>query len=129
VREPSLPNTHFGVMVGRRMPDGTFTSDVISNETTGSDTAKGFHALQGTMNVNGEDVPSFGYFVGPAARFTAKVGGKTIEAGHARWSKDASVVMFWFDPARIGAASLTKLTAYGASGNKLPGGKTEFGVG
>jgi hypothetical protein len=129
VREPSLPDTHFGIMVGRRMPDGTFTSDVISNETNGSDTAKGFHALQGGMNVNGEDIPSFGYFVGPATRFTAKVGGKTIEAGHARWSKDASVVMFWFDPAKVGAASLTKLTAYGASGTKLPGGKTEFGVG
>jgi len=129
ISDARLPDTHFGIMIGRRMSDGSFTSDVVSNDVEGSDTSKGFHALEGTMNVNDEDIPAFGYYVGPATKITVKAGAKTIEAGHARWSKDASVVMFWFDPAKIGAAHLTKLTAYGASGAKLTAGKTEFGVG
>jgi hypothetical protein len=129
VSEPSLPDTHFGIMIGRRMADGTYTSDVTSNEVSGSGTARGFHALEGTMNVNGEDTPAFGYYVGPATRITASAGGKTITAGHAVWSNDPSVVMFWFDPAKIHGGRLTKPAAFDRNGQRLYGKNTEFGVG
>jgi hypothetical protein len=129
INEPSLPQTHFGIMVGRRLADGAFTSDVVNNETAGSDRAEGFHALQGAMNVNGENTPAFGYYVGPATRITASAGGKTITAGHAAWSDDPSVVMFWFDPAKINGGRLTKLQAFDRDGRRLYGKNSEFGVG
>src|SRR5690242_20094818 len=60
IKEKVLKNTHFGLMLGRRLPDGTVTAEVVTNETSGSDKAKGFHAGQGGMNVNDEDTPTFG---------------------------------------------------------------------
>jgi hypothetical protein len=129
VDEKVLPETHFGIMAGRRMADGSFTSDVVSNETSGSDRARGFHALQGAMNVNGEDVPAFGYYVGPASRITASAGGKAVRAGVGVWSEDPSVVMFWFDPAKIRGTKLTKLAAFDKNGKRLYAKNTGFGVG
>jgi hypothetical protein len=127
--EKTLPQIRFGIMAGRRMADGSFTSDVVTNETSGSDRARGFHALQGAMNVNGEDVPAFGYYVGPATRITVSAGGKTVRAGLAVWSEDPSVVMFWLDPAKIGGARLSKLAAFDRNGTRLYAKNTGFGVG
>jgi hypothetical protein len=129
VDEKALPRTRFGIMAGRRMADGSFTSDVITNETSGSGTARGFHAPQGPMNVGGEDVPAFGYYVGPATRITVTAGKKTVAAGVAAWSEDPSVVIFWFDPAEIRGAKLTKLAAFDRNGRRLYGGNAQFGVG
>jgi hypothetical protein len=129
VHEKALPETGFGIMAGRRMADGSFTSDVVTNETSGSDRTRGFHALQGAMNVNGEDVPAFGYYVGPATRITVSAGGKTVQAGLAVWSQDPSVVMFWLDPAKIRDAKLTKLAAFDRNGTRLYAKNTGFGVG
>jgi hypothetical protein len=129
VDEKALPQTRFGIMAGRRMADGSFTSDVITNETSGAGTAPGFHAAQGPMNVDGEDVPAFGYYVGPAARITVAAGKKTVEAGLATWSEDPSVVIFWFDPAKIRGAKLTKLAAFDRNGRRLYGKNAGFGVG
>jgi hypothetical protein len=129
VKEKVLPGTHFGLMLGRRMTDGTFTSDVITNETTGSATARGFHALEGAMNVNGEDIPPFGYYVGPATKITASSGGKTLRAGQAAWSADPSVVFFWFDPAKIRAGKLSNPAAFDRDGKRLYAKKSGFGVG
>jgi hypothetical protein len=129
VNEKALPQTRFGIMAGRRMADGSFTSDVITNETSGSGTARGFHAGQGSMTVDGEDVPAFGYYVGPATRITVAAGKKTVAAGVAAWSEDPSVVIFWFDPAEIRGAKLTKLAAFDRNGRRLYGKNAALGVG
>src|SRR3569623_2663677 len=42
IKEKVLKNTHFGLMLGRKLPDGTVTADVVTNETSGPDKAAGF---------------------------------------------------------------------------------------
>jgi hypothetical protein len=120
-----LKNTHFGLMLGRRLPDGTVTGDVVSNETSGSDKAKGFHAGQGGMNVNGEDTLTFGYYVGAATKITGKSHGKTVTAKEGTWSQDRSVVFYWFAP----KTTVSGLKAYGSNGRALTAGNTGIGVG
>jgi hypothetical protein len=120
-----LKNTHFGLMLGRRQPDGSLTADVVSNETSGSDKAKGFHAGQGGMNVNGQDTLTFGYYVGAATKITGKAHGKTVIAQQATWSKDKSVVFYWFAP----KTSISGLKAYGSTGRALTTGNSGIGVG
>ncbi len=118
VREPRLPQTTFGIMAGTRAGGDL----VVANETSGSDQAPGFHAVTGGMNVNGHDVPGFGYYVGPAAKITSSTG----VAHQARWSANPDVVVFWFDP---GTPDPARLKAYNAAGDKLPGGDTGVGHG
>jgi hypothetical protein len=118
-----LPRTTFGVMLGRRLPDGTLTADVTSNEVEGPDRAPGFHAVQGPT---AEGMPTFGYYAGPAARITARAGGRTVTAQRAVWSDDPRVVLFWFPPAD---RPLTGLTAYDRAGRELPAGNNGVGVG
>jgi hypothetical protein len=125
VEEKVLKNTHFGLMLGRKLADGTITADVVTNETSGSDRAKGFHAGQGSMNVNGRDTLTFGYYVGAATRITAKAHGKTLTAKQAVWSQDKSVVFYWFPP----KSSVSGLKAYGSNGRALTAGNTGIGVG
>jgi hypothetical protein len=124
VKSPVLPKTHFGVMAGRRS-NGTLTGDVITNETNGSDKASGFHAVQGTMEVDGVQTPTFGYYAGPATRITGRAHGKTVTAGHAVWSEDASVIFFWFTP----GTTVNSLAAYDKTGKKLPTGHSGGGLG
>ena len=125
VKLKELKNTHFGLMLGRRLPDGTVTADVVSNETSGSDKAKGFHAGQGGMNVNGEDTLTFGYYVGAATKITGKSHGKTVTAKQATWSQDRTVVFYWFAP----KTSVSGLKAYGSNGRALITGNSSIGVG
>jgi hypothetical protein len=124
VKAAELPKTHFGVMAGRRS-HGTLTGDVITNETKGSDKASGFHAVQGTMEVDGGQTPTFGYYAGPATRITGKAHGKTVTAGQAVWSEDASVIFFWFTP----GTTVNSLAAYDKTGKKLPTGHSGVGLG
>jgi hypothetical protein len=125
IKEKVLKNTHFGLMLGRRLPDGTVTADVVTNETSGSDKAKGFHAGQGGMTVNDEDTPTFGYYAGAATKITGKVHGKTVTAKRATWSRDKSVVFYWFPP----KSPVTGLMAYGSNGKALSRGNSSIGVG
>ena len=118
-----VPKTTFGVMLGRRLPDGTLTAEVTSNETEGSDRAPGFHAVQAGTDAA---MPTFGYYVGPATKITAKAGGRTVTAQRAAWSEDPRVVFFWFAPAD---QQLTGLAAYDRSGRKLTTGNSGVGVG
>jgi hypothetical protein len=118
LQEPRLPKTTFGIMAGTRAGKDL----VIANETSGSDKAPGFHAVTGGLNADGHDVPTFGYYVGPAAKITSSAG----VAHQARWSADPNVVVFWFD---LGAPDPARLKAYDAAGNKLPGGNTDVGHG
>jgi hypothetical protein len=118
LQEPRLPKTTFGIMAGTRAGKDL----VIANETSGSDKAPGFHAVTGGLNADGHDVPTFGYYVGPAAKITSSAG----VAHQARWSVDPNVVVFWFD---LGAPDPARLKAYDAAGNKLPGGNTDVGHG
>ena len=109
-------------MAGARDAAGGLTDLVITNETTGSDKAPGFHGVSGGLNVNGHDVPAFGYYAGPAAKISATTG----VAHQARWSADPNVVVFWFDP---GTADPENLKAFDAAGNELPAGHTGVGHG
>src|SRR3954464_9766117 len=47
LQEPRLPETTFGIMAGARDAAGGLTDLIITNETTGSDKAPGFHAVSG----------------------------------------------------------------------------------
>jgi hypothetical protein len=125
IKEKALPKTHFGLMAGTRAADGKLTGVVETNETSGSDRSPGFHAIEGTMNVNNQDSPTFGYYSGPATKITGKVGGKIVTAGEATWSKDSSIHFFWFAP----KATVTKLAAYDKNGHRLPAGHSGIGVG
>jgi hypothetical protein len=131
IDEAALPNTHFGIMLGQRKKNGDITSSVLINETEGADRTPGFHRGEGSMVVDGGTTPAFGYFVGKPYRITALAHGKTVAAGQHVWSTDPSVMVFWFDPAKVGAGTqLTKLTAYDRAGKKLASaGNAGFGVG
>ena len=126
INEKAIPKTHFGIMAGRQLPSGELVDEVMANETTGSDNAPGFHAVQGSMGLDAGKSPTFGYYVGPAAKITAKAGGKTVTAKHATWSEDPSVVVFWFSPSVSGVG---KLAAFNSAGKQLPTGNSGVGVG
>ena len=126
VSEPRLPRTHFGIMAGLRDAAGRLTGLNLANEFQGADTAAGFHAVSGGIGVNGHDVPAFGYYSGPAAKITAKIGGKTVQAHQAQWSVDPRIVVFWFEP---GPGDPANLAAFDAAGKQLPAGHTGVGHG
>jgi hypothetical protein len=122
LQEPRLPDTTFGVMGGIRDAAGGLKDLVVANEYAGSDKAPGFHAVTGGANLDGHDVPSFGYYAGPAAKITSTGG---VVAHQAKWSADPNVVVFWFGS----AADPGRLRAYNAAGDKLPTGRTGVGHG
>ena len=128
IDDPALPDTHFGVNVGLAAPNGQPVTVVTTNETTGSDRSPGFHAVQGTMEVETHITPTFGYYIGSAVRITATANGtgRTVNAHRATWSEDPSVVMFWFNP---DVGSVRNLKAYGSDGQRLPAGRNGIGVG
>jgi hypothetical protein len=124
-----LPHTTFGVMAGYQRP-GTLTADVESNEVTGPDTAPGFHAVESPVSANGHPVPEFGYYAGPAAKITGVIGGRRVQASHARWSVNPAIVIFWFSPRGNPAAhTVTGLAAYNTHGKPLPTGHNTPGAG
>jgi hypothetical protein len=127
-----LPGTTFGIMAGLRNASGGLTPVVEANETTGADTAPGFHAVQSPSSTGSPAVaiPEFGYYAGSAASITARDHGRVIHARLARWSVNPRIVVFWFiPPAAPAGATLTGLAAYDAAGHQLPAGSTSPGNG
>jgi hypothetical protein len=132
IRARQLPGTTFGIMAGVRDASGALTPEVEANETTGSGTAPGFHAVEAPASVGNPAVaiPEFGYYSGPAATITALDNGRVIHAGLARWSVNPRIVIFWFlPPAAPAGTTLTGLAAYDAAGHQLPAGQATPGNG
>jgi hypothetical protein len=122
IRNTDLPEITFGLMLGRSVKGGEPEEAVMSNEVTGSDRSPGFHAVQGGMTIDLGETPTFGYYVGPAAKITATAGGKTLTASQA--PLDDEIQVFW-----LAAKSVKNLKAYDAAGQKLPDGNAQPGVG
>ena len=129
VDDPKLPEGDFGVTAGVLALDGGLTSRMFTNEAEGPWRAPGFHAVSGATNVEGDDIPTFGYYVGPATKITAGKG-KKVTARQAQWTEDPSVVLFWFDPADLpDGFQASSLTAYDKDGDTLTTGNNAVGVG
>ncbi|GAB2966331.1 hypothetical protein LWP59_22200 [Amycolatopsis acidiphila] len=96
IRTPDLPGVHFGLMAGHRTAAGRLEGQLMSNVHHGSDLAPGFRILDGGDPGLPPTVPVFGYYVGPAARITSTVGGRTVQAHQVAWSENPDVVLFWF---------------------------------
>ena len=127
-----LPGTTFGIMAGLRDASGALTPEVETNETSGSDTAPGFHAVEAPSSVGSPAVaiPEFGYYAGPAASITARGPrpGHPRQAGPLeRQPPDRRLLVH--PPGRPGGATLTGLAAYDAAGHQLPAGSTAPGNG
>lgn len=124
-------------------PDGAVDADDCYVSGMEPDRTPGFHSISVPQNINGQDQPMFGYFVGPAEKITAKKDGKTITAETAVWSEDPDIVMFWFpfdqySPSEIKSdangkfASAPELTGWAAAdedGTKLPIGDPQPAAG
>jgi len=125
-----VPGVPFGIVSGLRLPDGSLTPGVLANETKGSGRAEGFHAAQQPMVIEGRTTLAYGYYSGAATRITVLADGKLLEAHHAAWSEDPSIIVFWFDPTQITPdTNLQSLTAYDSNGRTLPAGRNDFAVG
>jgi hypothetical protein len=122
INEAAIPQTTFGLMLGWSVKGGEPVDAVMANESSGFDRSPGFHAVQGRMEIDQGVTPTFGYYVGPATKITAKAGSKKLTAEQA--PLDDSIQVFWFD-----AGNVKNLTAYAADGRKLPTGNAEPGVG
>jgi hypothetical protein len=122
IREAAIPDITFGLMLGVAVEGNELVDAVMSNETEGSDKAPGFHAVQKRMEIDQGVTPTFGYYVGPAAKITAEVRGKTVTASQS--PLDDSIQVFWFD-----ADGIEDLRAYDAGGARLPAGNSTPGVG
>lgn len=128
IDSPHLPDTTMGISTGRLLPSGAVAGSYSSNETQGSDRAPGFHAVSGSQDVGGEQLPAFGYYVGSPATITGRAGGRAVTARTAVWSEDPSVVVFWFDPTSVDPGrKLTLLAAFDRQGGKLPAGRATVG--
>ncbi|TCB97148.1 hypothetical protein E0H26_12720 [Micromonospora zingiberis] len=101
VEVPRAAGVTIGLVAGRRSPDGRLTADFLLNDFEGSDRRPGFHQIgyePSAVVVPADPVPTFGYFVGPAARIVGSVGKRPVAAQLSRWSEDSDVVIFWFHP-------------------------------
>ncbi|MEU9827859.1 hypothetical protein [Micromonospora chersina] len=119
---PEQPGVTIGLVAGRRSPTGELTSDYLVNDVEGSDRRPGFHQIGYDQQRVPADapVPTFGYFVGPAARIVGTVDGRHVEARLARWSEDPRLVIFWFDPGMlVPGTPLDGIVARDARGRKL----------
>jgi hypothetical protein len=130
IHTQQLPGVTFGIMAGRRDSAGGLTPEVETNETQGSASSAGFHAVEAASSVGSPAVavPEFGYYAGPAATITARAGGRQVQAHLARWSANPRIVIFWFTPASTGSA-LRNLAAHSAAGHMLPAGNSAPGHG
>jgi hypothetical protein len=121
-----MPKIHFGIMLGHRPPSGDVVGDVMTNETVGSDRSPGFHGAEGSMGIDAGQSLTFGYYAGPATRITGRSHGKTVTAEQAAWSKDSTVIVYWF-PASV--TGISGLKAYDKAGHVLPAGHAGIAVG
>lgn len=119
---PQLPRVTIGLVAGRRAPGGRLTSDFLVNDVSGSDRRPGFHEIGYDQQRVPADasIPTFGYFVGPAARILGTVDGRQVEAKLSRWSEDPQVVIFWFDPRTLTPGTpLDGITARDSNNRRL----------
>ncbi|KAB1915508.1 hypothetical protein [Micromonospora sp. AMSO31t] len=120
---PELPGVTIGLAAGRRSPAGELTTDYLVNDVAGSDRRPGFHQIGYDPQArvpSAVPVPTFGYFVGPAARIVGTVDGRHVEARLARWSEDPRLVIFWFDPGVLAPGEpLDGIVARDARGRRL----------
>ncbi|MFG1991160.1 hypothetical protein ACGFJ7_14415 [Actinoplanes sp. NPDC048988] len=99
-----------------------FRREIVSSDAQTDRMAPGFHAITAGRLLDGHTTPTFGYYVGDAARITARdtATGRTVEAKRAPWSGFAATdeaQIFWFDFAEgRPPATLTDLTAYDSKG-------------
>lgn len=138
-----LPGHHLALYAGRRDRAGRLTLDATLNEYDGPDLAAGFHSVWLGEPAVGSSWIVVGYYVGPAARITGAVHGRPVAARTAVWSVNRQVRVFWFSP-ETGApdpgvrssdgildrqAGLGPLTAYNATGARLPTLHNQISVG
>jgi hypothetical protein len=130
IHTQQLPGVTFGIMAGLRDSAGGLTPEVETNETQGSASSAGFHAVEAASSVGSPAVavPEFGYYAGPAATITAREGGRQVQAHLARWSANPRIVLFWFTPSSTGGTP-QNLTAYSPAGHTLPAGNSAAGHG
>ncbi|MFC0505459.1 hypothetical protein [Micromonospora costi] len=118
---PDLPQVTIGLVAGRRTATGELVSDYLVNDVSGRDRRPGFHEIgYDEPGPSRPAAPTFGYFVGPAEQIIGTVDGREIVARQARWSEDAQVVIFWFDPKALPpGVRLDGIIARDAHGRRL----------
>jgi hypothetical protein len=105
------------IAAGRRDRAGRIVVDAVTGEITGMDRTPGFRAVLKATPVDGRSVPTFGCFVGPAARIVGTTARGRVEANLAYWSQDSRVVIFWFDLADVRPGTNVKaITAFDRKG-------------
>ncbi|WP_422739876.1 hypothetical protein ACN263_12015 [Micromonospora sp. WMMD729] len=120
VTVPEAPKVTIGLAAGRRAGDGTVRTDILVNDVDGADRSPGFHQIGYDESESANPVPTFGYFVGSAARITGTVDGRQVDATLARWSLDKQVVIFWFDPDTLAPGKrLDGIVAHDRAGRRL----------
>ncbi|GIM93663.1 hypothetical protein [Paractinoplanes toevensis] len=106
-----------------------FKIAIVSHDPGAGRMNPGFHAVEAGRLLDGRTTPTFGYYVGDAARITARdaVTGKTVEAHRAAWkgfAESEKAQIFWFDFTQgRPPVNLTDLTAYDKNGTELPAGR------
>jgi hypothetical protein len=120
---PHAPEVTIGLVAGRRGPGGALAADHLLNDVEGDDRRPGFHEIgyePSPQTLPATPVPTFGYFVGPAAKIVGTVDGYEIIAQQTLWSEEPEVVIFWFDPQALTPGQrLDGIVAYDAQGRKL----------
>ncbi|MBL7259792.1 hypothetical protein [Paractinoplanes lichenicola] len=125
--DPDDLDRTFTLILGRTTT-GTFddfTIDIASSDPGAGRMDPGFHAIQAGRKIDGRTTPTFGYYVGDAARITARDGttGEIVEAKRAPWTgfgPSDKAQIFWFDFTQgQPPATLTDLTAYDGNGTEL----------
>jgi len=128
--DPQRLNATMTLVLGRSKTGyiDDFQHVIVSSDPGDARMSPGFHAVRPGTVIDGRTTPAFGYYAGDAARISARntVTGKTVEAHVTAWSgfgaRDKTQI-FWFDFEGSGKpVTLTGLTAYDKSGNKLPTG-------
>jgi len=125
--DPDKLNGTMTLVLGRTKTGyiNDFTTDIIAADAGAARMSAGFHAVRDSTVNGGRTTPTFGYYAGDAARISARntATGKTVNAHLTAWSgfgAHEKAQIFWFDFAQGQApVTLTALTAYDKSGNKL----------
>jgi hypothetical protein len=105
--------------VGHRTPSGELVPGTSNNDFSAVD-RPGFHPIMGGDSSSGVFVPTFGYYVGPAARIESEVNGVIVQARVVPWSQNPNIVAFWFPQEVVPNANVLGIPhAYDARGGLL----------
>ncbi|GAA0487329.1 hypothetical protein Ade02nite_11380 [Paractinoplanes deccanensis] len=125
--DPDDLDRTFTLVLGRTRT-GTiddFRREIVSSDPGAGRMAPGFHAVQAGRLIEGRTTPTFGYYVGDAAKITARdaATGQVVEAHRTAWTgfgASDKAQIFWFDFAQgRPPAELTGLAAYDKHGTEL----------